>query len=178
MNMKKYFEQGMMSLLERKSLDNITVGEIIEEVGSCKGTFYKHYFDKYSLCCSCFEHHVYCGVNTDADSWEEYIMQCLNAFETNAKVVLHAFNSKDINSPRRHHENMNTEYLVKQYVRNGGDASVGVYMITLRLYGVAVTEIMYNWLDGGCKESKEEIYRIICAVIPQAVFKEISVNAA
>ena len=45
MNMKKYFEQGMLVLLEEKNIDNITVGEIIEEVGSCKGTFYKHYLN-------------------------------------------------------------------------------------------------------------------------------------
>lgn len=178
MNMKKYFEQGMMSLLERKNLDAITVGEIIEEVGSCKGTFYKHYLDKYGLCCCCFERHVYSMINKDAASWEEFIMQCLSAFENNTKAILHAFNSKDVNSPRRYHENLTSDYLVRQYVKNGGDASEGVNMITLKLYAVAVTEIIYNWLNGGCKESRQEIYGIICAVIPQAVFKQISVSAA
>lgn len=178
MNMKKYFEQGMMSLLERKNLDAITVGEIIEEVGSCKGTFYKHYLDKYSLCCRCFERYIYGNVKTDAESWEEFITSCLTALEKNAKAVLHAFNSKDVNSPRVFHENLTAEYLVRQYAKNGGDLAVAVNMITLKLYAVAVTEIIYNWLAGGCKESKTEIYGIICAVTPQAVFKEISVRAA
>ena len=46
MNMKKHFELGMMHLLESKSIDSITVGELIEEVESSKGSFYKYYLDK------------------------------------------------------------------------------------------------------------------------------------
>lgn len=178
MNMRKYFEQGMMQLLERKNIDSITVGEIIEEVGSCKGTFYKHYIDKYYLCCNCLENRVYSEISADTDNWGDFIMQCLTAFEKNGKVILHAFESKDVNSARRYHENFTTEYLIKQYLKNGGDASAALNLITLKLYGSAVTELITKWLAGGCKESKEEICSLICAVTPQTVFKEICVKSA
>ena len=173
MNMKKYFEQGMMNLLEKKNIDSITVVEIIDEVGSCKGTFYKHYIDKYYLCCNCLEHNVYGAVSVQASSWKEFIMQCLGAFEKHAKVVLHAFDSKDVNSVRRQHEKLTFEFLAKKYVTNGGDPSSAINMITLKLYSEAVTEIIYKWLEGGCRESGEELYGLICAVIPQTVFKEL-----
>lgn len=177
MNMKKYFEKSMMDLLTRKNIDGITVGEIIEEVGSCKGTFYKHYVDKYALCCSALQNRVYCDVSPDAESWESFIYQCLTAFEKNAKTVLHAFDSKDVNSARRYHENFTMQYLVKQYVKNGGDLSVTLNIMTLRLYSTAVTELITRWLSGGCKESKEQTFDLICAVTPQTVFKKICVGS-
>lgn len=178
MNMRKYFEQGMMDLLSRKNIDNITVGEIIREVGSCKGTFYKHYVDKYYLCCSSLQTYVYCDISSETDSWKSFIMQCLTAFEKREKVILHAFNSKDVNSARHFHENFTTEYLVKQYVKNGGDVSASLNLIALKLYGAAVTELIVKWLAGGCKESKEDIYCLICAVTPQTVFGQICKQSA
>lgn len=178
MNMKKYFEQGMLVLLESKNIDSITVGEIIEEVGSCKGTFYKHYLDKYSLCCSCLQNRIYCDISSDAASWEQFIMQCITVFEKNAKVILHAFDSSDINSARRYHENLTAKYLIKKYAENGGDMSSSLNLVALKLYGAAVTDLIVKWLADGCKESKEDIYRLICAVTPQTVSKELCEKSA
>lgn len=178
MNMKKYFEQGILTLLERKNIDSITVGEIIDEVGSCKGTFYKHYLDKYCLCCDCLQNRIYSGISADADTWEEFIMQCLTAFEKNDKVVYHAFDSEDVNSARKYHENFTAEYLIGKYARSGGDMSVALNILVLRLYSAAVTDLIVKWLAGGCKESKEDIFSLICAVTPRTVSKEICALSA
>lgn len=178
MNMKKYFEASMMHLLENKSIDSITVSEIIEDVGSCKGTFYKHYLDKYSLCCSCIQHNVYCDVSMDAESWGVFVMQCLTAFEKHSKVVLHAFSSDDVNSARKYHEKLVREYLLRHYADNGGDLQAVNNIITLTVYGTMVTNIMIDWLKEGRKRSKEEVYSILCAIIPQTVFREINAQTA
>ncbi len=178
MNMKKYFEQGMLELLESKSIDNITVGEIIEEVGSCKGTFYKHYLDKYSLCCACIQNHVFKEISGDAACWEQFMMQCLSVFEKHAKVVLHAFDSSDVNSARHSHENLTYKYLVKKYAENGGDMSSALNLLALKLYCSAVTDLVVGWLSDGCRESKESVYGLICAVMPQSVFKELGERTA
>ena len=178
MNMKKYFEQGMLVLLEEKNIDNITVGEIIEEVGSCKGTFYKHYLDKYSLCCACLQNRIYCEVSQDAESWEQFMKQCLSVFEKHARVVLHAFDSSDVNSARHYHENLTYKYLIKKYAENGGDMSSALNLLALKLYCSAITDLIMNWLSDGCKESKESICSLICAVMPQTVFRELSAKSA
>lgn len=168
----------MLELLERKDIDSITVSEIIEEVGSCRGTFYKNYIDKYFLCCTSLQNYVYCNIRTDTPDWRDFIMQCLNAFEKNEKIILHAFNSKDVNSARHYHENLTTEYLVKQYIKNGGDASASLNLLALKLYGETVTELMVKWLSGGCKESNEEVFGLICAVAPQTVYKKVFAQSA
>lgn len=178
MNMRKYFEQSMMALLERKDIDSITVREIIEDVGSCRGTFYKNYIDKYYLCSTCIQNHIYCEISADADTWEDFIMQCLNVFEKNGKIILHAFKSKDVNSARHYHEKFTTEYLVKQYMKNGGDKSTTLNLLSLKFYSALVTELLVKWLADDCKESKDDVCRLICAVAPQMVFKEVSIRTA
>ena len=171
MNMKKHFEQGMLSLLERKSIDSITVSEIIEEVGSCKGTFYKHYIDKYHLCCQSLQNYIYCDISKETESWEEFVLQCLSAFEKHDKVILHAFDSEDINSAKNYYKQLLAEFFVKEYAGGEENSSLTVNSLAINLYCTNVTELTIKWLAGGCKEKKEEVLRIIRAVMPQAVFK-------
>ena len=171
MNMKKHFEQGMLSLLERKSIDSITVSEIIEEVGSCKGTFYKHYIDKYHLCCQSLQNYIYCDISKETKSWEEFVLRCLSAFEKHDKVILHAFDSEDINSAKNYYKQLLAEFFVKEYAGGEENSSLTVNSLAINLYCTNVTELTIKWLAGGCKEKKEEVLRIIRAVMPQAVFK-------
>lgn len=168
MNMKKYFEQGMLALLERKGIDSITVAEIIEEVGSCKGTFYKHYIDKYHLCCQSLQNYIYGGIPEESKSWEELIMQCLAVFEKHDKVILHAFDSEDINSPKNYFNRLLAEF----FVRNcGGEPDAAMNTLAIRLYCANVTDLILRWLSDGCKESRPEVFHLISAVMPQAIFK-------
>lgn len=46
---KKLLKEALISLLEVKSLDNITVKEICEKANINRVTFYDHYFDKEEL---------------------------------------------------------------------------------------------------------------------------------
>lgn len=177
MNMKKHFELGMMHLLESKSIDSITVGELIEEVESSKGSFYKYYLDKYSLCCAALQSYVYNQISVDVD-WETFIAQCLTAFQNNAKVMNHAFDSKDINSARNHYENYLSQKLMCEFSKNGGNAALEINCLTIKLYSYAVTELISRWLASGCEDDKEEVFRLICAAAPQLVFGQLRARTA
>lgn len=169
MNMKKYFELGMLKQLENKGIDEITVSELIEDVGSCKGTFYKYYVDKYDLCCACIKNHVYCNVSLSVQPWEDFILQCFAAFENISKIIVHAFESVDVNSVRHYHERLLTEYLTAQYIKKGGDVSSNINVTAVSMWASSITDITYNWLKGGKKEDKEEIISVLRAVMPQAI---------
>lgn len=170
MNMKKYFELGMITLLESKYIDDITVGELIAEVGSCKGTFYKHYIDKYDLCCSCFKSHIFCGVQSDAADWIEYSKQMIDAFGEHSRVIMHAFESSDCNSARHNFEDDMLQFINKEYVKNGGDTAQVVNKMAMEFCCKSVTDIMMRWIGGGKKEPKEFVLELINAVIPQSVY--------
>lgn len=169
MNMKKYFEQGILTLLENKKIDDITVGEIIEEVGSCKGTFYKHYIDKYSLCCASLQNNIYSAISTEPDNLGRFVKDCIAAFRKNAKVILHAFQSSDINSPRSHHEKFTSDFLIALYKKNGGDMNSELNLTAINLYSATITDILVKWMAAGGEQSDDEVYNLICAVIPHTV---------
>ena len=173
MNMKKYFEMGLIKLLEQRSIDGITVNEIVAEVGSCKGTFYKHYLDKYDLCNPCFENNVFCYISDNISDWSDFVEQSLTAFEKFPSVVLHAFNSEDLNSARHTYENMVTEFLTKEFVRHGGAADVAMNRISLKICGASVTDIIMHWLKNGRIESKEAIVQLLHAVMPQVIYTKV-----
>ena len=175
MNMKKYFELGMLSLLESKYIDDITVGELISEVGSCKGTFYKHYIDKYDLCCSSFKNHVFNGVDANAASWKKYSMQLLNAFEKNAKVIIHAFESSDCNSARNSFENSLLSYLSREFTKNGGDLNSATNKMAMELCCKSVTDILMHWIKSTKKESKDTMQELLYAVMPQSIYEYVCV---
>lgn len=173
MNMKKYFELGMISLLEKDCIDNISVIEIIEEVGSCKGTFYKHYIDKHDLCLQCLKNQVYVEIDLTTPDWNSFFMACLATFRKSAKVVLHAFESSDINSVRNYNNAMFTQYLFNLYEKNGGDLSKPLVKEALTHFATFSTDIAMQWLNDGCKVRRESVAMLLQAVAPQSVYKEI-----
>lgn len=46
---KQLIQQSFLQLLQEKSFDSITVGDITKVAGINRGTFYLHYLDKYDL---------------------------------------------------------------------------------------------------------------------------------
>ncbi|MBP5242619.1 MAG: TetR/AcrR family transcriptional regulator [Clostridia bacterium] len=173
MNMKKYFELGLIKLLEQKCIDNITVNEIVAEVGSCKGTFYKHYLDKYDLCNRCFENNVFCNISETGSTWAEFVKQSLTAIEKFPSVILHAFNSDDLNSARHTYEDMVTGFLTKEFIRHGGAVDMAMNRISLKICGASVTDIIIEWLKNGRKESKDAIVQLVHAVMPQVIYTKV-----
>jgi len=173
MNMKKYFEMGMFNLLEKDCIDNISVIEIIEEVGSCKGTFYKHYIDKHDLCLQCLKNMVYCEIDLSTSDWNSFFVMCLTTFKKSAKEVLHAFESNDINSVRQYNNAMFNQYLTNLYEKNGGDLTKPLVKEAITHFATFATDIAMQWLNDGCKVSKESVALLLRAVAPQLVYREI-----
>lgn len=171
MNMKKLFEQSMWDLLERKSIGNITVNMLVEQVGSCKGTFYKYYLDKFDLCCACLKNRLYDGINTDG-GFEEFCASALDLFRQNATVVRHAFDSDEINSVRHYHEQLTAEIL---YSVTGisADGTTNAERVCVESYARNVTTMTVDWLCRNCKESAADLLSYITAVAPHRISERI-----
>ena len=145
----------------------------MDEVGSCKGTFYKHYVDKYDLSCKCLNNSVYSKISLEVLTWEEFIYSFLKEFEKNAKVIVNAFSSNDINSARHFCENTITDVLSKIFINADGDYDLFLNKYSLELFGITVTDIIYKWLKNGKKESKEQVMQLIKAVMPNTIYSQI-----
>lgn len=158
MKIKHYLEVTLLKFLKTKSIDQIHVIDLIDDIGICKGTFYKYYQDKYQLLISTFQNSYYNGISGGADSWEMFVTKCLDAFKNSPTVILNAFVSHDVNSLRRYHEG-----LMAKFFEESDDFYYNFAVTTFTQYA---TDIIISWLKNKCRESNEELIKRMQVVKP------------
>lgn len=166
MKISYYLERSLLKLLKTKSIDEIYVIEIIDEIGTCKGTFYKYYRDKYDLLFHCFQDCIYKDIPETSENWNEFISRLLSVFKENAAVVLNSFVSADMNSVRHYNEGVIRQFIVSERERRGVETAGATYEYALNMYAVYVTDIIMDWLRHGCKTPTEETVALINATMP------------
>lgn len=164
MNIKMLFEKSMWKMLEKKSIKNITLNMLIEDVGSCKGTFYKYFMDKYDLCNVCLVNNVYSQLDR-IDDFEAYCTDCFAIFDKNSAVLRHAFDSDEVDSARRLHESKTVEALA----RRAADDADDVRDECIKRYAAICTDIFVEWLNG-CGTSVSECTDRLRALTPQYIY--------
>lgn len=168
--MKKHFECSMIKLLKEKCIDQITINELIQEVGSCKGTFYKYYVDKYDLCNKCLSNNVYDKINFEEEDWEKFLVNYVDVLDHNAKIIVNAFASGDINAPIRHNQRAISDVLARILRNQGVDVEDGANLFVLDSCGSIITDVVYSWLKLGRKTNKTELIQRIRAIMPKSVY--------
>lgn len=162
MKIEYYIETTLLKFLKTKTIDSIRVIDLIDEIGICKGTFYKYYQDKYQLLIRSFQNYYYDDILKGADSWESFVTRSLNSFKSSPSVILNAFNSQDINSLRSYHEQ-----LMRRYFFNGAGVEEGeFYGYSVDVFTHYVTDIIMDWLKSKCAESNAEMIRKMKAIMP------------
>ena len=91
-NTKQQFSEALDRLLERKSLDRITVSDITDECGLNRQTFYYHFQDIYDLVAwACMEEAAATlQSKTACTDWNEKITQIFEAMLDNKMFILNA----------------------------------------------------------------------------------------
>lgn len=166
MKISYYLEQSLLNLLKTKSIDEIYVIEIIDEIGTCKGTFYKYYRDKYDLLFHCFRDWIYKDIPETSKNWNEFISRLLAVFKENGVVVFNSFISADVNSVRHYNERIIREFIISERERKGLETSDTTYDYALNMYAVYVTDIIVDWLRHGCKTPLNELTALVNATMP------------
>lgn len=173
MNARKYIEEALIGLLKTKSIDKIKVSEVIREVGTCKGTFYKYYCDKYELLQRCFENRVY--AKATGGDFEIFMRRCLEEFAKIPEATVNAFDSKDVNSLKFYHEALIVSRLKARSEEIG--ISIGrTEMMSMQICAAGCTELMLHWLKTGTKESVDELIEYMSAALPRAIGTAVAVG--
>lgn len=173
MNIKNYIETTLLDILKKKPIEKIKVNEIIRKVGTCKGTFYKYYMDKYELLHCCFQNHIYAGILKESVNWSSFIMSSLDAFEKEPLMILNSFRSEDVNSVRYYHEKLIIGFFEKDMGKNCDAQISKINSFSVRICAASYTDIILKWLEGGMKESKEELLMYMCAAMPKSIDSKI-----
>ena len=166
MKIEYYIESALLQFLKTKPIDSIRVIDLIEEIGICKGTFYKYYKDKYHLLVCCFQKYYYNDILSGADDCESFISRSLSTFKKTPAVLLNAFDSQDINSLRSYHE----ELMGKYFLTNQTAESDGYYRYSVEVFSRCTTDIIIGWLKNKCTESNHLMIERMKAIMPVTLY--------
>ncbi len=99
-NVKELLAEGLIEMARHKSIEKITVTDIVEVCGTTRRTFYNHFIDKYDLISwiytsraemilSCFN---------DSDSWKDCMIHTYQALLDNREFFENVLNQEGQNS--------------------------------------------------------------------------------
>lgn len=171
MHTKKYIENALVELLKTKSIDKIKVNEIIDQVGSCKGTFYKYYQDKYSLLTSYYVENLYTSVEKSTASAEEFMEACLQFFQKQPMVTFNSFQSDDVNAVKAYHEKAFIKKLQQTYRVDGVDDDAHRTKTIMKLFAKNCSEVLLSWLASGAKTPRAQVLHMMACLLPRSLKK-------
>lgn len=159
MKVEAFVESTLLSMLKHKTVTQIYVAKIIEEVGICKGTFYKYYCDKYDLLEKCFNKTYYRNASS-AGSLDEFLAVCLPAFRRTPKVVLHAMPESDPDSIFSYHSRLLYGYIAQDVgiAPAGAEARIEYAM---HFYADSITRMTAEWLASSAPVPPEKLIECI-----------------
>lgn len=93
---KRAMAESLKKLLATKSLDKVTVGDIVEDCGVNRQTFYYHFHDIFDLVQWIFDEEAgkFVADVVTEDEWREMFRQMFNYLTENAQLVLNVFHSR------------------------------------------------------------------------------------
>lgn len=181
----KYFntallmDQALVSLLETKAYEYITIKEICEKAGVNRSTFYLHYdnisdllaetmeninqklFDYYDMDASEFIHSVTTASNSDLIIINrEFLTPYLQFVQDNKKIFIAASKNPTAMNTSSHFNNIK-KYIIKPIMEKFEvPAAEQDYWIAFYMYGV--NAIINEWINNECNDS---IDNVITAII-------------
>lgn len=167
--MAKLTEKAMMAaflkLLESRSMDKITVKDIIEEVGVNRNTFYYHFEDIYDLIDSIF-HEEMKSVTAEVreDSTFESIMErAAQIILDNRAAIRHIYDSKSRDVIYKYLDKVTNTFintLVRRKAEGTGVSEDGIMFITY-YYSSATISHTLRWIERGMPDYNDKLIRIM-----------------
>lgn len=182
-NKSKYFNtalfmnEALLSLLEKKDFEYITVKELCNKAGVNRSTFYLHYETMNDLLngtINMIEKKFYSSFNKDLKIDDlikkddkkdlilvtsEYLKPYLHFVFENRKVFKLALKRATLFNSENAFSKMNKEYFIP--IMNHFNINEKIQSFVLMYYCSGLVSIISKWLDNNCQESVDEIIDIM-----------------
>jgi len=158
---KYAFADSLKKMLETKTLEHITVTDIVQDCGTTRQAFYYHFDDIYSLlewvyiqeAASLLENH------RDINTWQQGYILILNWMQDNRQLVINTFRSVS----RDYLETFLYDWLFPMIFEVVDTLSTALNVkkenkeFIARFYTLSLVAISLDWVRTGLKEPPESI---------------------
>lgn len=184
---RKSLNQALLSLMEKKDFQTITIQELADEAMINRATFYLHYYDKYELLEKCVKdnldaimlkhvtpvRHIKGGIFY-TEVFQTIVTDILSSVESNERFFQIMFES----NYDKLIKNYFIEMVYEKFLPQLGDVLGKIQFqrhrdITIQLIVSAILGVMTWWITSDERASPEEIAKIIVNVVtkgPASVF--------
>ncbi len=151
---KKAIISAFMELLSKKSLDKITVKDIVDKCGINRNTFYYYYQDIYDLIDSIFQEETknVRDVETGEDFFDEMKRKVGLAIEYR-QALSHIYNSRSRNVIVKYLRVSSDDFVSKYICNKAKDYNVSESDLNLIIdcYSSALCVVLLEWIGGNDK---------------------------
>ena len=178
-NESKYFytatlmNQALLSLLEKKDIEFISVTEIAKKAGVNRSTFYLHYENVYELLeetlenlnkefVGSFEGDVSFEIKSAEDAFlitEEYLVPYLNFCKKNKRILKLVHQKPHVFQNEGAYKKMYDKIFYPAISHFLDDETQRMY--NLEFFTQGVTGVVYKWIEQDCKTEIDDLIQII-----------------
>lgn len=158
---KQALAATLKQLLEKKSLDDITVKEIVESCEVNRQTFYYHFQDIYDLLGWFLEQEAkqaLAGKYSAAD-WHQGLLNAFYYVQDNLKLIFHIFGSGGQALLAEHLNEMSQQIMYRVVESSCQDLEIAEHdkHFIARFYKLAFAGLLLEWITGGMAEDPVDI---------------------
>jgi probable dihydroxyacetone kinase regulator len=158
---KAILANALIAMLQKRSIDKITVKDLVEKCGLTRQTFYNHFYDIYDLV-----EWIYLQVtekslaeNKDYDTWQQGFYLLLISIRNNKVLVRNTYRSTNRDSLERYMYTVIYDQVLEVVERQAIGMSVDQKHknFIAHFYSLAFIALICEWIKDGMKEKPEDI---------------------
>lgn len=170
---KRALEQSLKNLLLKKPLTKITVGDITDDCGINRMTFYYHFKDIYDLVeWSCLEDAKQALEEKKTyDTWQQGLLQIFKAVQENKPFILNVYHCVHREQVEKY-----LQPLVDQLLLNViNEAAAGITLrdedkqFIAQVYSYMFIGLMLDWIKNDMREDPQQIVERLSKLIKGSV---------
>ena len=171
---KEVLADSLEELLKKRSFDSITVGEIADNCGVSRTTFYRQFKDKFECMNWVYENKIaqIVAENSDISSWKNLVYQIAVFLYSKKDYFAKVNNYTEQNSLIECIHKCGMDYaseLVKREHPDGRLSREDYYL--LHMYMTATVECINMWLREGCAGGPEFLAEMQSSFMPEVLRK-------
>lgn len=176
---KALFVSAIKELLKRKTLEDITVKQIVEQCGLTRQSFYMHYYDKFDLVNQIYIADVKKSLRSFSNNntaWYSVCADLLEIMRENQRFYVNAFKYNSQNSLSTCAENESIKVhsvILLPEIKN--KASIEKVVNSIKFYSYGSLRTVKDWTLSGMKTPPKELSGDIVDCMP-GIMKSIDLS--